>query len=58
MHTNHLCLNMLRISFLLRIPKVYIMASAFFIDLLIGECRSKFREFFRFHLSAYLSKIG
>lgn len=48
MHTNHLCLNMLGISFLLRIPKVYIIASAFFIDLLIGVCRRKFRGIFSF----------
>lgn len=56
MHTNHLCLNMLGISFLLKIRKVYIIASPFFIDLLIGECRRKFRGFFRFHLSTCLSK--
>lgn len=56
MHTNHLCLNMLGISFLLKIRKVYIIASPFFIDLLIGECRRKFRGFFRFHLSTCLPK--
>ena len=48
MHTNHLCLNMLGISFLLRIPKVYIIASAFLMVYSLVSVGANFGDFFVF----------